>query len=76
MRLDAIQKPSTLRPWPQVMLDVVKGLGGAVVTVVKFTATMPGMVRDFYAMPKDEWAAWKAGAWKTVKHEAHHYWVR
>ena len=22
-----------------------------------------------------DWVAWKAGAWKTVKHEAHHYWV-
>ena len=74
-RLDQIQKPSTLRSWPEVALDAGKSVIWLTIATGKFLIAIPGWIKDFYLMPKDEWAAWKAGAWKTVKHEAHHYWV-
>lgn len=74
-RLDAIQKPSTLRSWSEVAVDTGKSIMLLAMATGRFCVAIPGWVRDFYNMPKEDWVAWKAGAWKTVKHEAHHYWV-
>jgi hypothetical protein len=71
-RLDNIKKPSALRPWNPI--DLLKVTGNIVVATGKFTLAIPGWTRDFMYMPKDEWSKKKAEMWKTVKHEAHHYW--
>lgn len=75
-RFDQLQKPSTLRPWHVVLVDGAKTVGSTTVAVVRYLATVPQKIQDFRQMPKDEWQRWKAKAWETVKHEAHHYWVR
>ena len=56
-------------------MDVSKSVLVFVTATGRVCMAIPGWIRDFYSMPKEDWAAWKAGAWKTVKHEAHHYWV-
>ena len=71
-RLDNIKKPSALRPWNPI--DLLKVTGNIIVATGKFTLAIPGWTRDFMNMPKDEWAKKKTEMWKTVKHEAHHYW--
>ncbi|KAG1666318.1 hypothetical protein FOA52_004800 [Chlamydomonas sp. UWO 241] len=74
-RLDNLQRPSTIRSWPQLAWDVTRSVGGGIMVVLRFIAATPGYIRGFISMSKEDWAKWKAGAWKTVKHEAHHYWV-
>ncbi len=75
-RLDKLQKPSTIQSWPQLIIGASKTVGNGIIATVRFTISVPRRIADFRAMSKEEWARKKASAWKTVKHEAHHYWVR
>ena len=75
-RLHSLAKPSTMRSWDQKLKDIAVGTGSGVMAVLRFTASIPSRIQRFRAMPKEEWQAKKAGMWATVKHEAHHYWVR
>ena len=72
-RLDNIKKPAALRPWNP--MDLLRVTGNILLATGRFTMAVPGYTRDFMKMPKDEWAKKKSEMWKTVKHEAHHYWV-
>lgn len=69
-------RPSSLRTWEQMFKDVFVGIANVLVVTIKFLWSVPGRIHRFMTMPKDVWKKKKADMWATVKHEAHHYWVR
>lgn len=74
-RLAKLNRPASVRTWDQVVRDLLLGIANILVGTVKFTASVPGRIKRFRAMPKDVWDKKKADLWASVKHEAHHYWV-
>eukprot|EP00798_Chlamydomonas_sp_ICE-L_P023294 gene23294-30530_t len=72
-RLDALQKPSTMRPWYLYVGDLIKGVASLSLTVGKFVIKVPVYINDYRTMSKEDWTKKKAAMWKTVKNEAHHY---
>ena len=75
-RLDSLKRPSTMRTLAQTAGDLLKTVISGGMASVRFVIKIPKYISNFQSMPKEVWAAKKAGMWKTVKHEAHHYWVR
>jgi hypothetical protein len=47
----------------------------ATITVVRWTVGVPAALWALRLKSREQWAADWAGVKKTVKHEAHHYWV-
>ncbi|KXZ44449.1 hypothetical protein GPECTOR_67g289 [Gonium pectorale] len=74
-RLNQLEKPASLRGIGEQVKDVVVAIGNGVVAVVRFTGSVPSRIQRFRSMSKEEWQAKKSGLWKSIKHEAHHYWV-
>jgi hypothetical protein len=75
-RLNQLEKPSSMRGGVAVIRDSLVAVGKGTWAVLRFTASIPSRVVDFYSMNKEDYAAWKSKLWAGVKHEAHHYWVR
>lgn len=75
-RLKNIDRPASLKTWDQTAKDVLITLKNGSVALVRFTMSVPGRIQAFREMPKDVWEEKKRNLWQTVKHEAHHYWVR
>jgi hypothetical protein len=44
--------------------------------VLGWTVAVPGRLWSLRTWSRDDWSSWWAGVKKTVKDEAHHYWVR
>mmetsp|Transcript_18273 Transcript_18273/g.39333 ORF Transcript_18273/g.39333 Transcript_18273/m.39333 type:complete len:828 (+) Transcript_18273:252-2735(+) len=74
-RLDKLKRPSTIKSWDQTLLDALKATGNGLVAVLRFLAGVPGYLASFRSMTREDWAKWRSSTWKTIKHEAHHYWV-
>jgi hypothetical protein len=68
--------PSTYKTASQRVVDVVTaGLRGSVL-LLGWVARLPLKLARLATWSRDDWSAWWAKAKKTVKDEAHHYWVR
>jgi hypothetical protein len=68
--------PSTYRTAGQRAKDILSALVNAVIVTVRFTFSLPGRLWALRLKSREQWAADWAKAKKTIKHEAHHYWVR
>jgi hypothetical protein len=72
---EAIWEP----PLPKTPGQRLKGawavLIKALIMTRDFALKVPGWARTLSAMSREDWSSWWAGAKKTIKHEAHHYWV-
>ena len=67
--------PPMFRSWDQRLKATASGLWSAVVWTAKFTVSIPGRLVGVARMSRQDWAnAWDKTK-KTVKEEAHHYWV-
>lgn len=60
----------------QVVKDVLVGVGRGLVVLWTFLLSVPGRIAAWRSMTPQDWAKWKTDTWATIKHEAHHYWVR
>lgn len=69
-------RPSSIRTWEQVFKDSILAVANGLIITVKFIWSLPGRIHRFMTMPKAVWQKKKSDMWKSVKHEAHHYWVR
>lgn len=72
-RLDKLNKPESLKPWYLYVGDLMKGVWSITYAVIGFMFKIPSYIHQFRSMSKEEWAAKKAGWWKTAKHEFEHY---
>lgn len=67
--------PSTYRTATQRIIDLFVATGRGVITVLGWTVRLPGNLYSLTKWSRDDWSTWWAGLKKTVKDEAHHYWV-
>jgi hypothetical protein len=68
--------PSTYRTASQRVMDLVTaGLKGTVL-LLGWVVRLPVKLARLATWSRDDWSAWWAKTKKTVKDEAHHYWVR
>jgi hypothetical protein len=68
--------PSTYRTASQRVMDLVTaGLKGTVL-LLGWVVRLPVKMARLATWSRDDWSAWWAKTKKTVKDEAHHYWVR
>ena len=67
--------PSTYRTAGQRAKDLLSALVNAVIVALRWTLALPGKIWALRLKSREEWAADWAKAKKTIKHEAHHYWV-
>lgn len=56
-------------------MGLLVGVKNGTMAVLRFMWGLPARIAAWRATSPEEWAEWRRGAWKTVKHEAHHYWV-
>lgn len=56
-------------------LNLLRMLGNGVISLVKFTASVPSRLAKFAALSSAERRDIYKGWWITIKKEAHHYWV-
>jgi hypothetical protein len=73
---EAIWEPPLPKNAAQRVKDAWALLLKALIATKDFALKVPGWARTLSSMSREEWSTWWAGAWKTIKHEAHHYWVR
>ena len=67
--------PSTYRTAGQRAKDLLSALVNGVIVAVQFLLALPGKIWALRLKSREQWAADWASAKKTIKHEAHHYWV-
>jgi hypothetical protein len=67
--------PSTYRTASQRIMDVISGTFKVTIGVLGWIASVPGKLWLLRKWSRDDWSGWYAGIKKTVKDEAHHYWV-
>lgn len=72
---DNLRVPTTYKTAWQRVVDVVEGTWKVTLMVVKFTLSIPGRIWALRLKSRADWAATWANVKKTVKDEAHHYWV-
>lgn len=68
--------PSTYRTASQRFMDALTATFKVTVGVLGWVVSVPGKVWSLRTWSRDDWSGWWAGIKKTVKEEAHHYWVR
>lgn len=73
---EAVWEPPLPKSVGQRFADVWTILLKALIATKDFTLKVPGWIRALSSMSAEDWRTWWAGAKKTIKHEAHHYWVR
>jgi hypothetical protein len=73
---EAVWEPPLPKSVGQRFADVWTILLKALIATKDFTLKVPGWIRTLSSMSAEDWRTWWAGAKKTIKHEAHHYWVR
>ena len=66
-------KPKTLRQRVTAATSLLRSL---LVSTANFIVSVPGRVRDFLALSKEERRERYRALWNSIKKEAHHYWVR
>jgi hypothetical protein len=67
--------PSTYKTASQRVVDILgAGLKGSV-ALLGWVVRLPVKLARLATWSRDDWSAWWAKAKKTVKEEAHHYWV-
>lgn len=74
-RFERVKRPSTMKTTDERIRSFLRGFVNFSITFVRYAIKTPGYLIRVYNTPREEWRAWWAGAWKTIKHEAHHYWV-
>lgn len=57
-------------------MDALTATFKVTVGVLGWVVSVPGKVWSLRTWSRDDWTGWWAGIKKTVKEEAHHYWVR
>jgi hypothetical protein len=67
--------PSTYRTASQRIMDIISSTLKVTVGVLGWVASVPGKLWSLRKWSRDDWSGWYAGIKKTVKDEAHHYWV-
>jgi hypothetical protein len=67
--------PSTYRTASQRLMDVVSATFKVTVGVLGWVVSVPGKLWSLRKWSRDDWSGWWSGIKKTVKEEAHHYWV-
>lgn len=68
--------PSTYKTASQRVVDIITaGLKGTVM-VLGWVVQLPVKLARLATWSREDWSGWWAKAKKTVKDEAHHYWVR
>jgi hypothetical protein len=56
-------------------MDLITGTFKVTVGVLGWVVSVPGKVWSLRKWSRDDWSGWWSGIKKTVKDEAHHYWV-
>ncbi|KAG2426023.1 hypothetical protein HYH02_014884 [Chlamydomonas schloesseri] len=74
-RLNQLERPSTMKGAGQQLKDIVVAIGGGLVALGRFSASVPGRLQAWASLSREERAARRSAMWKNIKHEAHHYWV-
>lgn len=67
--------PSTYRTASQRLMDALSATFKVTIGVLGWVVSVPGKVWSLRKWSRDDWTGWWAGVKKTVKEEAHHYWV-
>jgi hypothetical protein len=67
--------PPTYKPWPSRLAEFSKAAGRFTLSAVHFVVMVPSYIFRAITMPAAERSARLASMWKTIKHEAHHYWM-
>lgn len=57
-------------------MDALGATVRVTVGVLGWMVSVPGKLWSLRTWSRDDWSGWWAGVKKTVKEEAHHYWVR
>lgn len=72
----ARKPPSTYRTAGQKVKEALSAVVNGIITVVRWCAGVPAALWALRLKSREQWAADWASMKKTIKHEAHHYWVR
>eukprot|EP00878_Enallax_costatus_P041516 GHUV01048318.1.p1 GENE.GHUV01048318.1~~GHUV01048318.1.p1 ORF type:complete len:249 (+),score=45.91 GHUV01048318.1:648-1394(+) len=67
--------PSTYRTATQRVIDIFVASVRGVTSVLGWTVRLPGKLYSLTTWSRDDWSTWWTGMKKTIKDEAHHYWV-
>jgi hypothetical protein len=68
--------PSTYRTASQRFVDLISSTFKMTIGVLGWMVSVPGKLWSLRQWSRDDWSGWWGGIKKTVKEEAHHYWVR
>jgi hypothetical protein len=68
--------PATYKTSAQRVQELFATIWSGTLMVLRWCAALPGQLWALRKWSRSDWAEWWAGIKKTVKHEAHHYWVR
>lgn len=67
--------PSTYRTATQRIIDLFAASARGVISVLGWIVRLPGQLYLLTSWSRDDWSTWWTGMKKTIKDEAHHYWV-
>eukprot|EP01025_Chloroclados_australasicus_P055609 TRINITY_DN677_c0_g1_i1.p1 TRINITY_DN677_c0_g1~~TRINITY_DN677_c0_g1_i1.p1 ORF type:complete len:754 (-),score=86.80 TRINITY_DN677_c0_g1_i1:226-2487(-) len=74
-RYRQIKYPSSIITFEKRLQMIRNGTWNAIKVTVQFLVSIPGRTIRTLTMSPKEWSEWLGGMWKTIKHEAHHYWT-
>lgn len=70
-----LRPPSTYKTATQRVVDLVVATFKGTIMVLGWVVRLPLHLYSLSKWSRDDWSSWWAKAKKTVKDEAHHYWV-